>query len=598
MADQKTLHSDRIRTQTPAQLLFTYLRPQGWIVGGLVLLILASIGIQLLNPQVMRRLLDGVETGQPQEVLVNLAILFIILAVVRQMLQLAGTAVGEVVAWNATNALRADLARHCLKLDMGFHKRHKPGELIERVDGDINQLATFFSQLVIRLSANFLLLIGAIILLAVTDWTIGLSVFLILGISMSIIRWLNRIAIPRVQALREIEADLYGYIEEWLHGTEAIRSSGAKPYIMDRLYRLLRERWQRGDRSMQVTATLNGVPNVTFSMTYIIIFTLGSWRYFDGAVSIGALYITFYYIDQLRDPLWQLTRQIEELQRAMAGINRINELFAELPSLNDAPTPIQLPRSSSGLQVEVENLTFAYPDEPESPVLNEINFRLKPGTVIGLLGRTGSGKSTLTKLLLRFYDPKSGAIKLGDGMTQVDLRDIPQHELRRYIGVVTQQVQLFHASIRDNLTLFDPSIQDEHILTALNEVGLGNWLTDQPQGLDTHLAADGGLSAGQAQLLAFTRVFLADPQLILLDEASSRLDPATEQLIETALDKLLHKRTVVIVAHRLATVQRADEIMILKRGKVIEHGKRVALQKNPDSHFAQLLQTGLEEAII
>ena len=585
------------RTSTPAQLLLSYLRPQAAIVSGLVLLVLSGISLQLINPQVMRRLLDGAQAGQPQAELINLAVLFIILALIRQLLQLAGTAVGELVAWNATNDLRADLALHCLRLDMDFHRRHKPGELIERVDGDINQLATFFSQLVIRLSANFLLCIGAMVLLWSIDWTIGLMVTLVLSFGMLAIRLLNTIAIPRVQALREIEADLYGYIEEWLHGTEAIRSSGAKPYIMDRLYSLLRERWHRGYRMMRMTTTLNGVPHFVFGLAYIIFFTIGAWRVFGGAVSIGTLYIGFYYIDQLRDPLWQLTRQIEELQRALAGINRINELLAERPTLADGTEAGRLPKGPGGLRVVFDKLSFAYPDEPETPVLTDIDFCLEPGTVLGLLGRTGSGKTTLTKLLLRFYDPTTGAIRLGDGDKAVDLHAIPQKELRRQIGVVTQQVQLFHATLRENLTLFDPTIGDDAIRAALYEIGLEGWLAELPAGLDSHLAAGNGLSAGQAQLLALARLFLADPQLIILDEASSRLDPATEQLIETALDKLLHRRTVVIVAHRLATVYRADEIMILSRGQIVEHGPRTALQADPDSRFAQLLRTGLEEVI-
>ncbi|MDJ0756059.1 MAG: ABC transporter ATP-binding protein [Ardenticatenaceae bacterium] len=581
---------------TSLQLLLTYLRPQKWTVALLTVLMLAAIAVQLINPQIMRTFLDGVQNNRPLNELINFAALFIILAVVRQVFQLASTYVGEVVAWTATNDLRADLAYHCLKLDMGFHKVHKPGELIERVDGDINQLATFFSQLVIRLSANLVLCTGAIILLWTIDWTIGLTISVVIFSGILIIRFLNTMAIPRVQALREIEATLFGYVEEWLHGTETIRSNAAEPFVMQRLYQLLRERWHRGHASMKLTVALNGVPNTVFSLAYITVFTLGAWRFFDGRISIGTLYITFYYIDLLRDPLWQLTRQIEQLQRAQASINRINELFAEQPTILDRPRYTTLPSAAEGMMVEFDQLEFAYADEPETPVLQGVNFTLKPGTILGLLGRTGSGKTTLTKLLIRFYDPTGGAIRLGDGRTQIDLREVAQSDLRRQIGVVTQQVQLFNATVRDNLTLFDDTFADENIEAALRKVGLHNWLDELPNGLDTHLAADGGLSAGEAQLLAFTRVFLADPQLIILDEASSRLDPATEQLIEKALDKLLENRTAVIVAHRLATVYRADEIMILSQGRVVEHDRREALVANPDSHFYQLLQTGMTEA--
>ncbi len=215
--------------------------------------------------------------------------------------------------------------------------------------------------------------------------------------------------------------------------------------------------------------------------------------------------------------------------------------------------------------------------------------------MLGLLGRTGSGKTTLMRLLFRFYDPQHGAIHL-DG---TDIRELPLRALRRRIGIVTQEVQLFHASVRDNLTLFDQQIPDARILEAIAELGLGSWLRALPAGIDTELApGGGGLSAGEAQLLAFTRVFLRDPAVIVLDEASSRLDPATEQLIGRATERLIHGRTAIIIAHRLATVERVDEILILENGRILEHGRRAALRADPDSRFAHLLRTGMEEVLV
>ena len=194
--------------------------------------------------------------------------------------------------------------------------------------------------------------------------------------------------------------------------------------------------------------------------------------------------------------------------------------------------------------------------------------------MLGLLGRTGSGKTTLTRLLFRFYDPTAGAVRANG----VDLRHARLPDLRRRIGIVTQEVQLFRATVRDNLTFFDRTVPDEAILSVIHELGLTRWYESLEKGLDTVLAAGGGgLSAGEAQLLAFTRIFLKNPGLVILDEASSRLDPATEQLIERAVDRLLQNRTAIIIAHRLNTVQRADEILILEGGRVLEHGERAAL---------------------
>jgi ABC-type multidrug transport system fused ATPase/permease subunit len=227
-------------------------------------------------------------------------------------------------------------------------------------------------------------------------------------------------------------------------------------------------------------------------------------------------------------------------------------------------------------------------------VLDDISFSLTPGMKLGLLGRTGSGKTTLTRLLFRFYDPAQGTIRLDDR----PLPELSVAALRRSVGLVTQEIQLFHASVRDNLTLFDPTVPDELILQTLQTLGLWDWYQTLPHGLDTKLAPGGsGLSAGQAQLLAFVRVFLKNPGLVILDEASSRLDPATERLLEQAVNRLLEGRTAIIIAHRLATVQRVDQIMILQNGQCLEYGRREELARDIDSHFAGLLQTGLEEAL-
>jgi ABC-type multidrug transport system fused ATPase/permease subunit len=249
------------------------------------------------------------------------------------------------------------------------------------------------------------------------------------------------------------------------------------------------------------------------------------------------------------------------------------------------------------LSIEFHDVSFSYADNGEDGnVLHNVSFHLPPGKVLGVLGRTGSGKTTLTRLLFRLYDSTAGAIRLGD----VDVRDVALSDLRARVGMVTQDVQLFQATLRDNLAFFNPRIGDEQMERALKELRLWDWLRSLPDGLSTKLAAGGqGLSAGEAQLLAFTRVFLKDPGLVILDEASARLDPATENLLERAVDRLFHapRRTGLVIAHRLQTVQRADDILILEDGRVSEYGPREQLAADPASRFYSLLKTGLEEAL-
>ncbi|MGH2370905.1 MAG: ABC transporter ATP-binding protein, partial [Chloroflexota bacterium] len=340
-----------------------------------------------------------------------------------------------------------------------------------------------------------------------------------------------------------------------------------------------------------------------FGLGLAFALALSAMLFRDGALTIGAVFLIFRYTEMLRQPTEQIRNEIQDLQQAGASLGRIDRLLKRQSRLTDGAGN-RLP--SGPLAVDLEQVWFGY--EPGTPVLRGIDLHLAPQRVLGILGRTGSGKTTLARLLLRLYDPSAGVVRVGG----VDLRDVPLAEVRRRVGMVTQDVQLFRATVRDNLTFFDPSISDAQIVSALEALGLGEWLRALPCGLDTELGPQGaGLSAGEAQLLAFTRIVLKDPGLVILDEASSRLDPATERRIERAIDRLLGRwsgeaagsqaseggRTGIIIAHRLATVERTDEIAILDGGQVVERGERRALALEPTSRFHRLLQTGLAEVL-
>jgi ABC-type multidrug transport system fused ATPase/permease subunit len=300
--------------------------------------------------------------------------------------------------------------------------------------------------------------------------------------------------------------------------------------------------------------------------------------------------LIFFYTEMIRQPIEQILRQLEDLSRASASIGRIQELLAITSRIDPAPQSIALP--AGPLAVNFDHVSFSYSEA--EPILKDVTFELEPGQVLGVLGRTGSGKTTLARLLLRLYDPQEGEVRV----EHTSLRDVDERNLRQRVGMITQDVQLFHASVRDNLTFFDPAVPDEVLRKQLQDLGLWPRIAALPNGLDTELATGGrGLSAGEAQLLTCARLFLRDPGLVILDEASARLDPATEHLIEQAIDRLLTERTGIIIAHRLKTVLRADRILILDEGRIAEYGDRETLQRDPQSRFYQLLQTGLEEVL-
>jgi ATP-binding cassette subfamily B protein len=574
-------------------LLATYLAPQKKKVAALAVLLLTHIGVQLFNPQIIRFFIDAA-TGegagaQAAASLASAALLFIGGALAGQVLAVAVTYVSTDVAWAATNALRADLALHCLRLDMSFHKQHTPGEMIERIDGDVNALSNFFSQFVIAVLGNALLLLGIVALMWRESAWLGVAMTAFVLITLVVLNRVRHYVTPLLMAARQTSAELFGFIEERLSGAEDIRANGGVGYVLRRLSQYMSRRFHAWRRPMGtlIAATARSLFTLGIGMGFIV----SAYLFHAGAITLGAVYVIFYYTDMLRIPMEQLTRQLQDLQRATAGILRLQTLVGTQSKIQDGPG-VRRPLDRGASSVEFNDVWFEY--EERGTVLHGLSFQLQPGKVLGLLGRTGSGKTTLTRLLYRLYDPASGVIRL-DG---VDLREPRLAELRRHVGVVTQDVQLFRAAVRDNLTFFDRNISDDEILRVLKEIGLWSWYQALPNGLDAHLAAGSeGLSAGEAQLLAFARVFLKNPGLVILDEASSRLDPATEQRIERAVSRLLAGRTGLIVAHRLGTVQRADEIMILENGRIGEHGPRAQLAADPNSRFYRLLQTGMEEVL-
>jgi len=578
-------------------LLVRYLQPQWGTVMLLAVLLVGGIGLQLLKPQILRAFIDAVGAGDAVAALARKALVFIGVAVAGQAVSLYVTYLGETVAWKATNALRLDLTVHCLKLDMAFHKAHTPGELIERIDGDVSTLGGFFSEMALRLLANTLLAVGIVVLLFVEDWRAGL-----IGVGYAICAFvvLNAVRRPLARAWgeqRQAEADLSGFFGERFSGTEDIRANGAEPYVMRRLYALMRRVSQTWIKAMMVQGvSFDAVWMVTLAAK-IAALAVGAWLFFDGRATLGTVYLIFGYVSQMEEPMNAIRHRIDELQQASASIARVEELLRLAPSVVEAPNLTgALPPGP--LAVAVDGVSFHYADAPVAngtdAVLRDVSFALEPGKVLGLLGRTGSGKTTLSRLLFRLYDPTAGAIRLGDA----DVRDVKLSALRERVGLVTQDVQLFRATVRDNLTLFKSGFADARLLETLYTLGLGTWYQSLPHGLDTVLQTGSqGLSAGQAQLLAFARVFLRDPGLIILDEASSRLDPATEHLVERAIDLLLANRTAIVIAHRLSTVERADAILILEGGQVVEYGAREALVADPRSRFSRLLRTGLEEAL-
>jgi len=384
-------------------LLIKYLRPQWRRVSALAALLLASIMLPLVDPQILRWFIDSATGGASTRTLGGIAVAFIAVVLIAQAVAVATAYAGEQVGWHATNLLRADLALHCLRLDMPFHNRRTPGEMIERVDGDVTALAIFFSRLVITVLGSGLLLVGVLVVLIREDVRVGavLSIFAVAALLL-----LNRyreVAVPSATAEREASANLFGFLEERLAGIDDIRANGAGAYVMQRFYHVMRAMFQRKRTAWLMHSSLWVLMEVLFLIGSLIALGMGAYLYRAGAITIGTVFLFFQYTQMLRRPLGQITQQLREFQRAGAGVSRIHELLLMKPAIVDGRGQ---PLPAGPLSVEFEHVEFTYGEEGK--VIDDLSFHLQPGTVLGLLGRTGSGKTTLTRLLFRLYEPGRG----------------------------------------------------------------------------------------------------------------------------------------------------------------------------------------------
>lgn len=581
--------TQRVAFQQYRDLLYTYFWPQRRQVAVLVVLILLDNGLQLLGPNLLGQFVDSAINSDDSSLLQRLGVYYLVVMICRQVARLFATYMGETIGWRASNALRFDLAQHTMALDMSYHKQQNPGIMIERIDGDVTSLNRFFSQMVLQIGGSVLLLVSTVGVLFAQNWQLGVMMLAFIVVAATILYLLRNVAVPYWEGGREASAQLFGFLEERLAGMEDIRGLGSRGHAMARFDQLMKRK-----NHFDVLGRVYGgvtwiVPVGLAAVLSILILGIGTHLYLTNQIGIGLIVMTLLYGEMVVWPIRTIAQEIDQLQQATAGIVRVAEIMTIKSRLVDGTH--QMPAKAPS--VAFDNITFAYPDEEadKHPVLRNVSFTIPPQKVVGLLGRTGSGKSTLIRLLFRLYDVNAGEIRFD----QHPIREFTLASLRQHVGLVTQDVQLFYATVRDNLTFFNKDISDDRLYDALHTLGLQRWLEQQPEGLDTLLMANGAVSAGEAQLIALARVYLKQPHVVILDEASARIDPETEKLVERALDTVLAGKTAIIIAHRLQTVRRCDYIAILGDGQLVEYGAEAALRSDEHSRYATLLRTGSVE---
>ena len=461
--------------------------------------------------------------------------------------------------------LRNKLFRHLQRLSLGYYERNRAGVIISRLTNDVDALDQLVTDGVTTLVQSTLTLIGTAIILFFLDWRLALATLAVMPL-MAIATAIFRVRSSRAyRAVRERLGLVTATLAEDIGGIRVVQAFRREP----RNQRHFEEVNAHYREANQQTVVLNGLyfPFVDFlaALATAIVVGYGGWLASQDQISAGTLFAFVLYLSNFFDPVQQLSQLYNTFLAAVAALDKIMEVIDEEPEVRDKPGALDLDRIHG--DVRFDDVRFGYGNLPE--VLHGIDLDVPAGTTVALVGHTGAGKSTIAKLLARFYDPREGRITI-DG---TDVRDVKQDSLRRQLGVVPQEGFLFAGTVRDNIAFGRPDASPEEVASAARAVGAHEFIMGLEGGYETNLQERGTrLSLGQRQLVAFARALLADPRVLILDEATSSVDIGTEKKIEDALGKLLSDRTAFVIAHRLSTIRNADLIVVLEHGRVVEQG--------------------------
>ncbi len=543
------------------------LRPYRGRVALTVVAILAATGAGLAPPYLAGQAIDAGIATDDTAALTLVVIAFVGVATVYAAATYAQT---YLVGWVGTRALqdlRERVFAHIQSMSIGFFTRRSPGVLISRLTNDIEALNQLVTTGAVTLLSSGLTLVGVVTIMLLLDWRLALVAFVtfpLLAIASVAFRLVSHGA---YRATRERIAAVTAYLQETLSGVRVVRSFGQEARHASAMDELNEANREANMKTVYLNATYFPGVELLSAIGTAAIILYGGTQAIGDATQIGTIVAFIGYLQLFFDPIQQLSQLYTTYQQGMAALDKIFELLDTEPDMVDAPGAID-PGTLRG-EIEMEGVWFSYSEEGGQWALEEVDLHVPPGQTLALVGATGAGKSTFAKLVARFYDPQRGRV-LVDGH---DLREMRQQALRRQLGIVPQEGFLFSGSVRENIAFGRPGASPEEIDAAAAAVGATDFIAALPKGLETEVGERGvQLSAGQRQLVAFARALIAEPRILILDEATSNVDVRTEKTIERGLERLLAGRTAIVIAHRLSTIRRAGKIVVLEGGRIAESG--------------------------
>ncbi len=545
--------------------ILSYLRPYWWMEVGIFVCMGIGVALTLVDPLVIKVLIDNVIVERNIGLLHIVMIALLSVYVIRSLFTIITAYLFNFVGQRILFDIRSQLFQHLERLHMGFYHRTKVGEVVSRVNSDVESLQGIVTTTFVSLITDLLTVIAILAVVLFLDWKltlVSLSIFPIFAVS---IAYFGRRIRQKSREVREKVADILHFFQETISGMKLVQSFVGEKYEARRHLRKGKELINLRINLGMFGALANSSAGFFVALGPALVLWYGGYRAMEGALTIGGLVAFYTFIGKLFNPVFRLAQLNVTVQTALASIERIFEFLDIEPEIRDAPEAVSLAGVNG--EVSFRNVGFSY--KPGEPILHDVSFDVRKGQAVAIVGPSGVGKTTIINLVCRFYDPTDGIITL-DGH---DIRDIKVTHLRRQIGIVSQETFLFNTSIGDNLRYGNRRATDGEINEAARKARIHDFIESLPEGYGT-LVGDRGvrLSGGERQRIAIARAILKDPKILILDEATSSLDSQSEKMIQRALEPLMRYRTTITIAHRLSTVVNADTILVLNDGRIVERG--------------------------
>ena len=545
--------------------LLSYMKPYlGWFILCLVL-ILALTGFDLYRPMLIGDAIDLFEAEGNYEVIVDTAIKYAIVLVLSLVFNIAQTWLLQKMGQQIIFSIRRELYIHIQSLSSRYFDLTPVGKLVTRVTNDVEALNEMYSGILVRLFRNIVKIISLAVIMILLDWRLALISFVLLPVVTVLTVIFRKIARETYRLSRTRLTDLNTFLSENISGMRIIQIFGREKRKFEEFDDKSSKLFQAYYREMMVFAIFRPIIYILSIASLMIVLGVGSQEVLGGAITIGTLYIFAQYIQSFFDPIQELAEQFSTLQSSIASAEKIFTILNEEPLVKEAEEPVLLPQIKG--RIEFSHVWFAY--DEENYVLRDVSFVIEPGQKVAFVGATGAGKSSILNLIGRYYDIQKGNIYI-DG---VDIKLLSKKQLRSAIGQMQQDVFIFEGTVESNIRLYDSDITLEEIKAAAEYVNASHFIEKLPQGYSEPVSERGStFSAGERQLLSFARTLAHRPSILVMDEATANIDTETELLIQEALEKLMQNRTTIMVAHRLSTIQHADCIMVMHKGKIREQG--------------------------